>query len=619
MTDLEPATSRRAPALALGLSPWWLRLAVVALLVLASVYSLWAFLDWPAEQDLLLSNTLNLPVQALACWLVFYSAWQKRGRLRVGWLLASAALLLRTLGSIWWVYRELVLHIAPFTDLMAVLYALFPLILIVGFSFLPRLPLVVGQRWRLTLDVGLLVLFGAIWLWVALLAEPLAGIGGWSLLLALANPLLDLLLLAVILVLASQGTGPRRSLLAVLMGLLLLIAADVAFNLLRFTVGYQVGSPIDVLAVWPQVCLALAAVWSLENSEETHQKNANNTKPLLPNLENLLYPAALVTFGLIAVKIEFAWAQLSAFPLVLVGLASVLVLGLLLRQRLALYDNARLAQALQHLNASLEARAEERSLQLEESRMQLMASENLANIGRLTAGMAHEINTPLATALATVREARGLAAEYAASIGQPSVTEADHQELAAELEARLADTQISLDRLGEFVRRVREQTRRVSSGVTRFDPAPVVQEALYLLGHEARHYLVDVVFHPPERVFLLYGDSMRFSQIVTNLVSNAIHACEARPNPRVEVSMACVYGEVLLWVHDNGIGISHEQQQHIFKPLFSTKSQGTGLGLAIVGDIVSGHFGGSIDVESLEGEGTTFTVRLALAPAGVAT
>jgi signal transduction histidine kinase len=625
MTNIEPAATNGRSAGLFLLPPWLMRLAVIAMLILAGCYTLWAFLDLPAAQDLLLGGTLNLPVVLLATFVVFATALQKQGSLRRGWLFIGTALLLRGLGSVWWTYRQLVLQIEPFTDAMALLYIFLPLVLIVGFSFLPRLPLLAGQRRRVVLDVGLLVLFGASFLWAAFFADGLAGTTGWPLILALLNPLLDVLLLAVILVFASQATGPRLSLMAALVGLLLLVVADVSFNLARFTGVYQVGAPLDALAIWPQVCLALSAYWNLENSKSDDQNKIMGNTPLLSNLENLLYPVALITFGIISVKINFAWAQATNFPLVLIGLASILVTSLLLRQRLALHDNALLAQELQHLNATLEARVQERSLLLEESRQQLIASENLAGIGRLTAGLAHEINTPLATALATVRESRQLAAEYSASIGLASVSQADHLELANELAARLADTQISLDRLGEFVRRVREQTRRVSSGIERFDPAVVVQEALYLLGHEARRYGVDVVFHAPEKEFLLYGDSMRFSQVVTNLVSNAIHACEKQPDQatnqrhgRVEVSMACVYSEMLLWVHDNGIGISSEQQQHIFKPLFSTKSQGTGLGLAIVGDIVSGHFGGSIAVESLVGEGTTFTVRFALAPQATA-
>lgn len=294
---------------------------------------------------------------------------------------------------------------------------------------------------------------------------------------------------------------------------------------------------------------------------------------------------------------------------VIIGIVLLTIL-VLLRQFWHIADNEKLALELQTLSGQLEARVSERGKQLEDSQSRLLASEKLASLGRLTAGLAHEINTPLAAAMHNLYHAKELTLEYKNSLELPTVTKEDHKEIAKELGNNLDAAQASLERLGEFVRRMRSQTR-LSSGEATFYPAQLIRDVLAVLQPKAKELNVTLGFFEPGEVVSLYGDPSRFSQIVSNLLTNALDACKGKTAAFVNVHLILGKGEVRLEVQDNGVGIPQELHQKIFEPMFTTKDigQGTGLGLTVVYDIVHGAFQGDIEVKSAVGQGATFTVR----------
>ncbi|SMB92473.1 PAS domain S-box protein [Deinococcus hopiensis] len=250
---------------------------------------------------------------------------------------------------------------------------------------------------------------------------------------------------------------------------------------------------------------------------------------------------------------------------------------------------------------------------LQASQAQLLSSEKLASLGRLTAGLAHEINTPLAAAMNYLHEARTLIEEYRDSIGQPEVTPEDHREIAREALTALEEAGKTTARIGEFIRQMRGHTRDTVSGVQEFDPAKIAGDTLTMLAHEARAAKVALHLETPRHALTLRGEPGRFTQVLTNLVINAVHACEAvedRPR-RVDVRFVSPDGDLAMEVEDNGTGIPEHVLTRIFDPLFTTKDvgKGTGLGLSIIHDIVTGHFGGTTEVQTEPGRGTTFTVR----------
>lgn len=250
---------------------------------------------------------------------------------------------------------------------------------------------------------------------------------------------------------------------------------------------------------------------------------------------------------------------------------------------------------------------------LEANQQQLVISEKMASLGRLTAGIAHEMNTPLAAARSALLDLDRLVDEYGDSAGDPEVNADDHREIADEMRQRLRLAKGALEKAVGFVRGIKSQTRGMGiEERRRFDLVAVVREALLLLGHAIRHRKIALDFHTAAPTYEIEGDPGRLAQVVTNLVTNAIDATPAPGGPlRVAIAPEAD-GGVALAVADAGCGIPPENLKRIFDPMFTTKpfGEGTGLGLTIVHDIVTGPLGGTIDIQSEVGRGTTFTIRL---------
>lgn len=249
---------------------------------------------------------------------------------------------------------------------------------------------------------------------------------------------------------------------------------------------------------------------------------------------------------------------------------------------------------------------------LQEDQEQLLASEKMASLGRLTAGIAHEMNTPLAAVRSALAELDHLIAEYQAAIGDPEITPDDHHEIALDMQktARLAGS--SAERAASFVRSIKSQTRETSPGERmRFKVVPVVEDTLHLLGHALRHGKCTISFEHEGEEDELIGAPGRLGQVVTNLITNAIDACAEKGGGPIQVRLVRTASGLDLQVHDWGSGIPPELVNKIFEPMFTTKpfGQGTGLGLTIIHDIVTGDFGGTVEVSSQPGQGATFTVH----------
>jgi|GEM_PF-2331329 len=277
------------------------------------------------------------------------------------------------------------------------------------------------------------------------------------------------------------------------------------------------------------------------------------------------------------------------------------------------------------LSASLEQRVGERTLELQAShadlqqayealqthQAKLVVSEKMASLGRLTAGIAHEMNTPLAAIRGALAGLNELAKEYESSIAEPSVTPEDHREITREMQDVIQLAEKATERAADFVQSIKSQTRSLGAPEAEyFDAVPVIQDVLVLLGYTMRHAKCVESFEAGAKRVELYGSPGRLTHVVTNLVTNAIEASVAKGGGPINVCLTPGPEGVELKVSDQGRGIPPEVLPKIFDPMFTTKpfGEGTGLGLTIVHDIVTSEFGGTIDVESRVGEGTTFTL-----------
>lgn len=238
--------------------------------------------------------------------------------------------------------------------------------------------------------------------------------------------------------------------------------------------------------------------------------------------------------------------------------------------------------------------AEREALLRQVTQQQIGRSEQLASVGRLAAGVAHEINNPLTGVLAFADLLRE----------KPNMDDQDRQDL----DLIIRETK----RAREIVRGLLDFARETPSVKTRLSINDVVRQALKLLGKRDAFQSIIIVEDLADGLPLIDGDKNQLEQVFVNL---ALNACEAMPNGgTLLVSTAKEDGHVALRVTDTGSGIKPEHMEHIFEPFFTTKpvGKGTGLGLSVTYGIVQQH-GGTIEVESEEGKGTTFTVRFPIA------
>jgi len=281
----------------------------------------------------------------------------------------------------------------------------------------------------------------------------------------------------------------------------------------------------------------------------------------------------------------------------------------LLMEQIAEKDRER-----ERLLSDLEKRAhelEQANRAIRENQEKLVTSEKLASLGRLTASIVHEMNTPLAAVRAALVDVGNLVSEYQASTGDPEVTPDDHREIAEEMRRAIALAAGAAQRTALFVRGIKSQTRDLGPHEQRaFNVVTSIREALLLLGHALRKGNCSAIFEPIVAHVELYGSPVRLGQVVTNLVENAIDASLARGGGPITLTLIQRSAGLDLEVADAGTGIDPQIMERIFEPMFTTKpfGQGTGLGLSIVHDIITSDFGGTVRGESRPGLGTTFTV-----------
>ena len=235
----------------------------------------------------------------------------------------------------------------------------------------------------------------------------------------------------------------------------------------------------------------------------------------------------------------------------------------------------------------------------EKMEQQMIATERLASLGTLAAGVAHEINNPLAI----IKESAGWMKLIL------------NKEEFAEI-PRKQDFDMALDKIEKGVERAKRITlkllgfaRKGDSVLAEVDLKELAGEAIQLVGREAANREIEIVrkMDVPENT--IWSDPYQLRQVLLNLITNAIHATES--GGKITIKLEVTGENVALIVQDTGQGIPKENLEKIFEPFFSTKSpgEGTGLGLFVTRGIVE-KLGGTIEVESQLGNGTSFCIKL---------
>jgi len=265
-----------------------------------------------------------------------------------------------------------------------------------------------------------------------------------------------------------------------------------------------------------------------------------------------------------------------------------------LRERTA-EANQLYMEALQHNRELAETNAQlaDSNARLQAAQRQLIQSEKLAAIGQLTAGIVHDVRNPLTV----IRALTELLQE--------------EKELDPNWREQLDAIRTNASRANIIVSDLLKFSRQSAPELTYRDLRETVEAALRLTAYLARTASVTLVSELPPAPVNLYYDPPQIEQVLINLIQNAIHAMPRGGMLKVGL---CPDGHAAaIRVQDTGIGIPPENLGRIFDPFFTTKpeGEGTGLGLSVGYGIVSNH-GGDINVESVVGLGTTFTVVLPL-------
>lgn len=279
------------------------------------------------------------------------------------------------------------------------------------------------------------------------------------------------------------------------------------------------------------------------------------------------------------------------------------------------------------LNEGLERKVADRTAQLENmlrelrsAQAQVVHAEKMASIGRLAAGVAHEINNPinfiansLAPLEATLVDARSVLALHAAGAHDEAAREVERRGL----QAAVAEIEDVLHTLRNGVQRSREIVGGLTTFARRDEGEPAREEdvgrlldsAVTLLRHELESRIEVVRRYCPDGRLRCYPGAL--VQLFVNLLSNAAQAIESRGT--ITLTTVRDPQALTISVEDTGSGIAPDALPRVFEPFFTTREvgRGTGLGLSIAHSIVERHHG-SIHVESRQWAGTRFDVMLPL-------
>jgi signal transduction histidine kinase len=234
---------------------------------------------------------------------------------------------------------------------------------------------------------------------------------------------------------------------------------------------------------------------------------------------------------------------------------------------------------------------------------QLVRSEKLASIGQLVAGIAHEINNPVNAIVNTVGPLEEAIGEI------DSADPVARGEAAKDVRDMVRVVQRGAQRTKAIVTALHNYSRTDDESVVEFDVDRSIDDSLELLRHLLRQN-VTVTKHY-SNAGRVRGHAGQINQVFMNLLTNAAQALSGRDHSVITIETRGDPNGVEVEIKDNGPGIPPDVLPRIWDPFFTTKDvgEGTGLGLSIVHELVERH-GGTIEVETRVGEGTTFTVKL---------
>lgn len=266
---------------------------------------------------------------------------------------------------------------------------------------------------------------------------------------------------------------------------------------------------------------------------------------------------------------------------------------------------AQLVTELQAKNEDLNAAYQK----LQAAQTQLVQSAKMASLGELVAGVAHEINNPLAFVLTHVNTSRKSLDKIEAELspgGSPAVI--SHVERAR---SRMIEIKTGLDRIRDLVLKLRTFSRLDEGYQKQASIKECVESVLTILNHRLGHAIsVHTEFGDPDVIECFPS---LLNQAIMNIIANAIDAMSGQESGTLRIRTGANHDAYAIVITDNGPGIPPEIRERVLEPFFTTKpvGQGTGLGLSITYSIILRH-GGTLELGDNEGGGTAATIRIPL-------
>jgi len=230
---------------------------------------------------------------------------------------------------------------------------------------------------------------------------------------------------------------------------------------------------------------------------------------------------------------------------------------------------------------------------------QMIVTERLASLGTLAAGVAHEINNPLAI----IRESAGWMRQLFEKDELKDVPR--HEDFVKALDK----VEKSVERASRITHQLLGFVGKSESAVAEVNLTEVAEEAIQLITHEAQNRDIKIIRQMEPSLNSIWSDAYQIRQVLLNLLTNAIHAVNF--DGTITIAVEDVGDSQVITVSDSGQGIPRENLDKIFEPFFSTKppGQGTGLGLFVSRGIIE-KLGGTVEISSKIGQGARFCIRL---------
>ena len=254
---------------------------------------------------------------------------------------------------------------------------------------------------------------------------------------------------------------------------------------------------------------------------------------------------------------------------------------------------------------------------IKDSQDMLIEKERLATLGQMIGGIAHNLKTPIMSIAGAAEGLSDLIKEYDSSIGDNDVTEADHHEIASDMDVWIEKIRTHLSYMSDIITAIKGQavafSEQTSSG---FTVKELINYVDILMKHELKNALINLRTQANiDTSTPVKGNINSLVQVINNIISNSIQAYQSKNKTNEDINFT-IYKEeqnIIFKIQDFAGGLPEKVQQKLFKEMVTTKGKnGTGLGLFMSYSNIKAHFNGKLKYETEKGKGTSFFIEIPL-------